>query len=138
MGKKECTHEVDTGELLEHLDVDTNPGSGSHGSTEQFEVGRDTKRHLILVSAPDLVHLRLHEGIVRGEITEMTKGDNSILETVALHEPSGRLGDDQSSGEDDQSPDELQTDRDTVGRGGSVSLHSESATLGSQDSDGND
>lgn len=138
---REKTHvvedEVDTGELLPSLDEDTGEGTEPDlvvTRAETVEVATLAERLLGFKVGTDVVELDLEFGIGLGETSEARKGMSSIGVAAALDQPTRRLkreltdergrsiikeyliylGEEEHSDGKDCSPDELNTDGDTV------------------------
>lgn len=121
----EVEDEVDTGELLEHLDQDTNRGSADVGrragdlSLEarhpRSEIaGLRNDRHLVLVVSDDFSELVLDELRVHGLAADAGKSVGSLVELALLNVVTRRLGQQRETDSENESPEELNGDRDAI------------------------
>jgi len=108
-------NEVDTSELLEGLEGATSEKALAQVTTEAVEVGGLAKRHLILVVGSDLSQLLNKSRVVNVEAAKGRERLGSLFWAALLDEPARSLRKPDAAGEEDDSPGELNSDRDTVG-----------------------
>lgn len=125
-GGAEVEDEVDTGPLLHHLEGGTEDGAADVGvgvedvsaeavdpAVEVARVGNDG--HLVLVVGLDLVKLELDVLGVGSLATDAGESLTGSLLVVLADEETGGLGEEEETGSEDESPEHLQSNGDTVG-----------------------
>lgn len=147
-GRGVVEDEVDTGPLLHHLERGTQDRAAQVGlATPEAALeavgprsepgGVGDKLALILLVGDDLSKLNLDELGVTGLTTEAGERVGSLVQTTALDEVTGGVGqEEQASGEED-TEDELDTDGDTVRAGVIVVLGLVNDTGCEQQANGN-
>lgn len=117
--------EVDTSKLLHHLQAYSKSGAASVGgrvgelaleasSPRTNVAGLGNNGHLILVVGNDLSKFILNVFRVEWLATNTAKGTGSFVELALLDPVTGRLGEQSKTSGQDDSPQELDCDRDTV------------------------
>ena len=143
----EVEDEVDTGELLHHLedyaedraaDVGGALGDGAVEAVgPALEVGGlGDDLHLVLVVGDDLGELVLDVVGVNWLATDGGKGLGGLLELALLDEETGGLWQEEETGREDDGPQELDGDGDTVGSGIIALLGGVDDAVGKQDTNG--
>jgi hypothetical protein len=124
-GRSVVEDEVDTSQLLEHLkantDEDTAEVARRRHAHEAVDPASLRDATLILVVGLDLRELIFKVVGVDGLASETRQGSERLLTATFLHVPTGRLGEEEESDSENESPDELDGDRNTV-RGKTVPL----------------
>ncbi|KFZ02513.1 hypothetical protein V500_00150 [Pseudogymnoascus sp. VKM F-4518 (FW-2643)] len=143
----EVEDEVDTSQLLHHLEDYAEDraadigGALEDGAVEAvgpaLEVGglRDDL-HLVLVVGDDLGELVLDVVGVNWLATNGCEGLGGALELALLDEETGRLGQEEETSREDDGPQELHGDGDTVGSGIIAALGGVDNAVGEEDTDG--
>jgi len=103
---------VDPGELLPGLEGDTREGTKKNfvGGAEAVEVRRLAQLLLVLVGDSDLVELGLDLGMVGRKGDETGESTGGISVALLLDEPSGRLGEEDHTDSENETPDKLESD----------------------------
>lgn len=143
----EVEDEVDSGQLLHHLHEDTEQGSAEVAAAVEDRsreaVGPALKvasigdnRLLVLVVGNDLSKLILNIFGFDRLATNRGKGLCCVIEPVFLDIVTRRLGEEEQSESKNESPDELDADRDAVGSGVIPVLGAVDSSVGNQNTDG--
>jgi hypothetical protein len=106
-------NEVDTGELLPSLDEDTSEGTEEDfvvGDAEAVDVGSLAQLLLVEVGNTDLVEFGLELGMVRRKGDESGERMGSVVVALLLDEPSRRLGEEDHTDGENETPNELESD----------------------------
>lgn len=146
--RTEVEDEVDTSELLHHLHADTEHSAAEVGggagdaaleaSFPRSEVaGLGDNSHLVLVVGDNLGKLILNVLRVQRLTTDATESGSSLVELALLDPVTGRLGQQSKTDGENDSPEELDSDRDTVGASVAAVLGSVNNAVGEQNTDGN-
>ena len=144
----EVEDEVDTSQLLEHLESNTEDSAANVGGTvadvtleavgpSSDVVGLWDNLHLVLVVGNDLSELILD---VVGVLLLAADGGESLsglLELSLLYEETWRLWKEEETDGENDSPKELDGDWDSVGSGIITVLGGVDDAVGEQDTDGN-
>ena len=109
--------EVDTSELLKGLEGATSEKALAQVTAEAVEVGGLAKGHLILVVGSNLSQLLNKSRVVNIEAAKGRERLGSLLCAALLDEPARGLRKPDAADEEDDSPSELNSNRDTVGAG---------------------
>lgn len=147
-GGTEVEDEVDTSPLLHHLKRGTEDGTTEVAvgvedvATEAVEPGLEvaTRRHqalLVLVVGLDLVELVLDKLGVLGLVTDAGEHLAGAVLAALADEETGRLGKQEQTGTENQSPQHLDADRDAVGAGVGTFLGGVVNARGQHQTDGN-
>lgn len=143
----EVEDEVDTSKLLHHLDEDTDKGTASVGrrlgdaALEASCPGADVaglgnNGHLVLVVGNDLSKLVLDVLRVDGLATDTAESGGSLVELSLLDVETRGLGEESKTGGEDDGPQELDGDRDTVRSSIAAVLGGVDDAVGEQNTDG--
>ena len=143
----EVEDEVDTGKLLHHLHANTKDSAADVGgrasdlaleaSHPRAEVaGLRNNGHFVLVVGNDLSKLVLNVFGVERLATDTAKRCGSLVELALLDPVTGRLRKQSKTSTEDESPQELHSDRDTVGTSVASVLGGVDDAVGKQDTDG--
>ena len=140
--------EVDTSQLLHGLHEDTESSTASVGrrlGDLALEAGHPgakvaglgNNRHLVLVVGNDLSEFILNVLGVGGLTTDTAKSVGSLVKLSLLDPESGRFGQKSKTDSEDDSPQELDGNRDTVRTGITAFLSRVDDAVGEQDTNGN-
>lgn len=146
-GGAEVEDEVDTGPLLHHLEGGTEDGAADVGvgvedvAAEAVEPGLEVsglgdQSLLVLEVGVDLVQLVLDKVRVLGLVTDACKGAAGLVLLALANEVTRRLGEEQKTNSENQSPQHLESDRDAVGTGVIAVLGSVVDARGQHQTDG--
>ena len=127
-GGSEVEDEVDTGPLLHHLEGGTEDSAAEvrvgveEAAAEAVEPGLEVaglgdQGLLVLEVGIDLIELLLDEFRVLGLVTDAGEGGTSLVLLALADEVTRRLGEQEQTSSEDQSPEQLETDGNTVGAG---------------------
>lgn len=114
LGNRKRTDEVNTSELLQTLDSAASCETLAEGSTDDLQVGGLSKTHFVFVVCLDLGEFSDDGGIVHVHATETSEGLGSLFVAVLLDQETGGFGKNQHADDEDDSPSELDGDRDSV------------------------
>ena len=117
--------EVDTGELLHHLETNTKKcaadvaGTNGDLSGEAAGPGLDitslrNDRQLILVVGNDFCELLLNVGRISWLSTDIGEGLHGFLNSALLDEVTWRIWEEEKTNTEDESPEKLNSNWDTV------------------------
>ena len=146
-GSRVVEDKVDTSPLLHHLERGTEDGAAKVGlglpETSLEAVGpaaepgsRGDKGTLILFVGNDLSDLTLNVLGLSGLTTDTGQSSNGGLDVTALDEVAGRVGQEEETGGEDDSPGELNANGDTILAGVAVVLGSIDDNRGEENTDG--
>ena len=113
-GSSVVEDEVDTSELLKRLKQATSCKTLSKVTAEAVGVSGLSKRQLVLVVGSDLSQLLNKGGVVNVKTAKSRKRLGSIFWATLLDEPTRSLGKPDATDEEDNSPGELDSDRNAV------------------------
>lgn len=143
----EVEDEVDTSELLHHLHEDTHGSAAGVGGwradlaleascprTEITGLGKDG--HLVLVVGNDLSEFILDVFGINGLATNTGKSSGGLVELSLLDKVTGRVREDGKTTSEDNGPQELHGNRDTVRASILALLGSVDDAVGEQNTDG--
>lgn len=108
-------NEVDTSELLKHLEQATSDLALKNGGPETIEIGRGLGHaDLVIVVGLYFVKLFFDGGMISRETTETTESFGSLFTLVLADEETRCFGKDQHATEQDQRPCELNSNGNSV------------------------
>lgn len=106
--------EVDTSKLLERLQQTTSRKTLSEGALEAVGIGGLSERELILVVGNDLTKFFNDSWVVNGKTTETGKGAGGFFWLALLDQEARSLWQNEHTEDQDESPSELNRDRDSI------------------------
>ena len=140
--------EIDTGQLLHHLHEDSNGRTTTVAAAEEHRsleavgpasdvTGLGDDLHFVLVVGNDFGQFILDEVRVHGLSANVCEGLGGLFELAFLDKVTGRFGEEEKTGPEDDGPEELQSNGNPVRSGVISMLGTVDDAVGEQDANRN-